>query len=150
MKIYHKLWLSKDVVLKALEMMVNGEYFKGDNVRKFEDDFKSYIGAKYAIATSSGRFAVYQILSSLKIRKNIDEIIIPSYSPWILAKVAIFCGLKPVFVDVDSETNNMDPEDIEKKITKNTKVILMVHLYGVPCKIDEILKLAKKHGIFIR
>ena len=64
MKISHKLWLSKDVVFKAFQMIVNGEYFKGENVKNFEDEFKSYIGTKYAIAASSGRFALYLILNS--------------------------------------------------------------------------------------
>ena len=149
MKISHKLWLSKDVVFKAFQMIVNGEYFKGENVKNFEDEFKSYIGTKYAIAASSGRFALYLILNSLDIKKDIDEIILPSYAPWILGKVSIFCGLKPVFVDIDPETNNMSPKEIEKKISKNTKIILMVHLYGMPCNIEEIVRLAKKYDIVL-
>lgn len=149
MKISNKLWLSKDVVFKAIRMLVNREYFEGENVKNFENEFKSYVGTKYAIATSSGRFALYLILNSLDLNKSVDEIILPSYAPWILVKVAIFCGLKPVFVDIGPNTLNMDPIDIEKKISKNTKIILMVHLFGMPCNIEEISRLAKKHDIFI-
>lgn len=141
---------SRDVVFSSIRRLVSGRNILfGPSIKKFEDEFKKYIGVDYAVAVSSARYGLYLILKSLPIRKGVDEVILPAYMPAIVAKVAVLCGLKPVFVDVDPETLNMDPDEVERKVTKNTRVMIMVHLYGVPCDIDRIVSIARKHNIFL-
>ena len=140
----------KDVVFSSVRRLFSGRnILSGPSIKKFEDELRNYIGVDYAVAVSSARYGLYLILKSLPIRKGVDEVILPAYMPVIVAKVAVLCGLKPVFVDVDPETLNMDPDDVERKITKNTKAIIMVHLYGVPCDIDRIVSIARKHNLFL-
>lgn len=139
----------KNSLIKFLSHLIRGKFFDGPNIAKFENEFKNYIGSKYAVATSSARYALYLVLKNLDISKGKDEVILSAYMPEIVARAATRCGLKPVFVDIDPDTLNIDPAEIEKKITKNTKVIILVHLYGIPCDIEKISKIAKKHNIFL-
>jgi len=149
-KITHRMVPPKDVVFSSIRRLISGgNILSGPSIKKFEDELRKYIGVDYAAAVSSARYGLYLILKSLPIKKGVDEVILPVYMPVIVAKVAMLCGLKPVFVDVDPKTLNMDPDDVERKITKNTRVIIMVHLYGVPCDIDRIVSIAKKHNIFL-
>ncbi|MCD6468507.1 MAG: DegT/DnrJ/EryC1/StrS family aminotransferase [Thermoplasmata archaeon] len=149
-KITYRMVPPKDVVFSSVRRLFSGRnILSGPSIKKFEDELRNYIGVDYAVAVSSARYGLYLILKSLPIRKGVDEVILPAYMPVIVAKVAVLCGLKPVFVDVDPETLNMDPDDVERKITKNTKAIIMVHLYGVPCDIDRIVSIARKHNLFL-
>ena len=150
LKITHRMVSPKKVVFRTIRRLISGrDVFSGPSIKRFEEEFKKYVGVDYAVAVSSARYGLYLILKSLPIREGVDEVILPAYMPVIVAKVAMLCGLKPVFVDVDPETLNMDPDDVERKITKNTKAIIMVHLYGVPCDIDRIVSIARKHNIFL-
>jgi len=115
---------------------------------EFERKFAKYIGVKYAIATSSCTGALHLAFLSLGIKKG-DEVITPD-ATWI-ATIAPACylGAKPVFVDIDHDSWCIDPDKIEKKITKNTKVIIPVHLYGHPAEMEKILNIAKKHKLYV-
>jgi len=147
-KISHRITLSKKNLFTAYKMILSNKIFEGENIKKFEDAFKEYLGIKHAISTSSGRMALYLILKSLDIKEG-DEILIPAYMLPLLPQVSIYCGLKPVFVDIDPHTFNIDPNEIEKKITKNTKAMLIVHIFGVPCDMEKIENIAKKNDIMI-
>lgn len=114
----------------------------------FEKEFAKYIGVKHAIAVGSGRFGMKLILSNLNITDG-DEIIIPAYTLKYLVNILQSIGLKPIVADIDLDTFNIDPDDIEKKISSKTKVIAATHIFGVPCKINEILDIVKKHNIFV-
>jgi perosamine synthetase len=116
--------------------------------KKFEDNFKSYIGAKYCIATSSCTGATHIALKGLNIKKG-DEIILPNITWFSCASVIDYMGAKPVFVDVDVDTFCINPNEIEKKITKKTKAIFIVHLYGAVCNIKKIRAIANKNKILI-
>ena len=115
---------------------------------KFESKFKNFIGSKYSIATSSCTGATHIVLKAINLKKN-DEVILPNITWFSCASVIAYVGAKPVFVDVNPNTFCIDPNEIEKKITKNTKAILMVHLYGAVCDIHKIKKIAKKRKIFL-
>lgn len=121
---------------------------KGEFIKKFEDGFAKYIGIKYATGTCNGTVPIHLALLSLGVKKH-DEIIVPSFTYIASINPITWCGAIPVFADSLSSTLQVDPKDIERKITKNTKGIIVVHLYGHPCDMDEIMKIAKKHNLFV-
>lgn len=117
-------------------------------IKKFEQKFAEYIGVKYAISTSSCTGAMHLALAALDIKPG-DEIIVPE-TTWIAtAAVVTYLGATPVFVDIDKDTWTINPESVKKAITKKTKGIMPVHLYGHPANMDEITKIAKAHGLFV-
>ncbi|MCM8774155.1 MAG: LegC family aminotransferase [Candidatus Omnitrophica bacterium] len=118
----------------------------GDYVPKFEKKFASYLGIKKAVSTQSGTSAIHIALYTLGIGKG-DEVIVPSLTFIATVNPIKYVGATPVFVDVDMDTWNILPSEIEKKITKHTKAILPVHLYGNPCDMSAINKIAKEYNI---
>lgn len=120
----------------------------GPLVSEFEETFAKYLGVKKAVSTQSGTAATHMVLHELGIG-NADEVIVPALTFIATVNPIIYVGAQPVFVDVDMETWNIDPKEIEKAITKKTKAIIPVHLYGNPCNMDEILNLAKDKDIYV-
>lgn len=121
---------------------------KGKFVNEFEEKFSAYCNANYGIFTSNGTTALHLAMLATGIGKG-DEVIIPDFTMISSANAAVYVGAKPVFVDADPITWNINPSKIEEKITKNTKAIMPVHLYGHPCDMDPILKIAKEHSLFV-
>jgi len=121
---------------------------KGAFIEKFEDDFARYCGTRYGISTTSGTTALHLALAALGVSKG-DEVIVPSFTMIATAAAVCYTGATPVLVDCDPLTATMDPEQLKKKITRRTKAIIPVHLYGHPCDMDPIILLARKHGFFI-
>lgn len=120
----------------------------GPNVEKFEKAFARQIGTRYAVAVSSGTAGLHCALIAAGITEG-DEIITTPFSFVASANAILYVGAKPVFVDVDPVTYNMDPALIEKKITKKTRAILVVHIFGQPCDMAPIQRIAKKYGLTI-
>lgn len=148
-----KIPLAKPFLDKAEEKAVikvirSGWITQGPKVIEMEEQFKALTGAKYAIATSSATTALFLALYLLDIGPG-DEVIVPSFTFIATANVIVQTGAKPVFVDIDSKTYDIDPSKIEKKITKRTKAIMPVDQVGLPCDMDAIRKIAKKHKLFI-
>tara|TARA_B100000989_G_scaffold274815_1_gene233898 strand:- start:6095 stop:7156 length:1062 start_codon:yes stop_codon:yes gene_type:complete len=116
----------------------------GPENKKFEMSFKKYIGAKYALSMNSCTSALE---CAIKCIEKKGEIIVPSFT-WVSSANAIInCGCKPVFVDVERETRNIDYRKIEKLISKQTIAIMVVHFSGLPCEMDMILKICKKYNL---
>ncbi|MBP7216490.1 MAG: DegT/DnrJ/EryC1/StrS family aminotransferase [Candidatus Omnitrophica bacterium] len=120
----------------------------GPFVEKFERAFSSYCGARYGITCSSGTAALHLALMSVGVTCG-DEVIIPSFTMVSTANAVAYMGAKPVLVDATKDTFALDPEKIEAKITKKTKAIIAVHLYGHPADMDPILKIARKHKLAV-
>ncbi|MDE1828963.1 MAG: DegT/DnrJ/EryC1/StrS family aminotransferase [Thaumarchaeota archaeon] len=118
----------------------------GKRVQEFENLLTSYTGSRYAIAVNSGTAALQAALYALDI-KNGDEVLIPSFTFVATANAVVSVGAKPVFVDITPRNYTMDPEDLRKKITKKSKAIIPVHLYGNFAYMSEISELAKKHNL---
>jgi len=118
----------------------------GKYVQSFEKSVSSFLNIKYAIAVNSGTAALQAALYALDI-KNGDEVLIPSFTFVATANSVLSTGAKPIFVDVLKENYTMDPDDLQKKITKNTKAIVPVHLYGNVAYLDKISEIAKKFNI---
>ena len=139
----------REDVLKALtETYDSNWYVLGDRLKKFENEFSFYSKIKNTIGVGNGLEAIKISLKALGIKQG-DEIIIPAntYIATVLAVTEI--GAIPVLVEPELNSYNIDPNRIEEKITRNTKAILPVHLYGLPCRMDEILFIAKKHNLFV-
>ena len=119
---------------------------RGPFVEKFENDFANYCRVKYATTVSNGTNAIHLALKALDIKKD-DEIIIPTFTMIATGKAVVYSDAKPVLVDSEPRTWNIDPAKIEEKITKKTKAIMHVHIYGHPCDMDPIMKLADKYNI---
>ncbi len=117
---------------------------------KFENEFANYHDCKFGIFTASGTCALQIALHALKSLHNWkdgDEVLVPAVTFIAVSNIVIQNSLKPVFVDVNSKTYNIDPSQIEKHITKRTRAIIAVHSFGLPAEMDAILKIAKKHKL---
>jgi perosamine synthetase len=121
---------------------------KGKFVDEFEERFASYVGVKHAIAVSSGTAALHLAAASLNLKPG-DEVIMPTFTMIACANAVKYLGAKPIFVDSEFSTWNIDPDKIEEKITDKTKAIMAVHIYGHPADMDAIMKIAKKHGLYV-
>lgn len=135
----------KKAIASVLE---SGMLAQGPKVKEFEEKFSKYIGTKYAIATNNGTTALHLGLLAAGVKQG-DEVITTPFSFIATATAIIFCGAKPVFVDIDPGTFNIDASKIENAITPKTKAIMPVHLYGLPAEMDRIMEIAKKHDLAI-
>lgn len=130
--------------IKAVEkVLLSGWVVQGPKVREFEDLFEKFQGCKYAVATTSATTALHLALLSLGIKKD-DEVIVPAFTHPASANVVMHVGARPVFVDITLPDFNINPLEIEKEMTKRTKAIIPVHLFGLPADMDPIMDMAKK------
>jgi perosamine synthetase len=120
----------------------------GPFVPDFEERFAAYLGVKRAVATQSGTAALHISLYELGIGPG-DEVIVPALTFVATANPVRYLGANPVFVDVDPETWNIDPAEVEKNITKRTKAVIPVHFYGNPCNMREIMRIARKYSLYV-
>jgi Predicted pyridoxal phosphate-dependent enzyme apparently involved in regulation of cell wall biogenesis len=120
----------------------------GSYIEKFESAFAEYCGVKYGVAVCNGTVALHLALTSLGIGSG-DEVIIPDFTMIASAFAVCYTGAKPVFIDADKDTWNIDVRTIEEKITPKTKAIMPVHIFGNMCGMDKIAELADKHNLFI-
>lgn len=120
----------------------------GKYVTAFEEAFAAYCGMKYGVAVCNGTVAIHLALAALGIGKD-DEVIIPSFTMIATAFAVCYVGAKPVFVDADPDTWNIDTSKIEEKITSKTKAIIPVHIFGNPCDMGKIQEIAEKYHLHI-
>jgi UDP-2-acetamido-2-deoxy-ribo-hexuluronate aminotransferase len=141
--------LYKDEINSKIQVNLdNASFINGTDVKELENNLSKYLDVKHAISCSSGTDALLISLMAYDIKEG-DEIITTPFTFAATAEVACILGAKPVFVDIDDLTYNIDPKKIEEKITKKTKGIIPVSLYGQVADMDEINKIAKKHGLFV-
>ncbi|MFZ1080458.1 MAG: DegT/DnrJ/EryC1/StrS family aminotransferase [Candidatus Kryptoniota bacterium] len=137
----------KDEIAGALTRVAESQYFiLGPEVEAFEKSLASYLGCKHAIGVSSGTDALLIALMAIDIKPG-DEVILPTFSFFATAGVVARMNAVPVLTDIDPVTFNMDPDDIEKRITRKTKAIIPVHLYGQSADMDPIMAIAKRHSL---
>jgi len=135
--------------VKAVEKVIeSGWVVQGPKVREFEERIAKFTGSKYAIATTSCTTALHLSLVALGIGPG-DEVIVPSFTFIASTNVVEHQFAKTVFVDIDRQTFNIDPSKIEKAITKKTKAIMPVHLFGLSADMTKIMKIAKRHKLFV-
>ena len=123
-----------------------GELVRGPQIQEFEDWFSRLMGGGYSISASYGRMAFYYILKALELPAG-SEVIFPALTFWVGPEIARTLGLKPVFVDIDPDTFNMDPSLLQTAVSSATRAIVPTHLYGLPCDMDPILSVARRHNL---
>jgi dTDP-4-amino-4,6-dideoxygalactose transaminase len=125
-----------------------GELIEGPEIEQFERAFAARLGSGTAVATSYGRMAFFHILRALDLPAG-SEIVIPALTFWVIPELARRAGLRPVFADVDPATFTLDPAALERAITPATRAVVPTHLYGLPCDMDPIATIARRHGLAI-
>ena len=144
-------FVGKDEISAVTNILKNGALTSaanqgGEYVQAFEKSASLFIKSKYVVAVNSGTAALQAALYALDIKKG-DEVLIPSFTFVATANSVVSTGAKPIFVDILKENYTMDPDDLQKKITKRTKAIMPVHLYGNVAFIDRIAEIAKKYNL---
>ncbi len=137
----------KDEVMRSIEEVLSGMNLNiGPNCRSFEDEFARYCGAEYAVGVGSGTEAIQFALLACGIKEG-DEVITSPHTFFATAEAISCIGAKPVFVDIDPVTYDIDPSGIEEKITKKTRAIVPVHMYGQTAEMGLIANIAQRYGL---
>lgn len=139
----------EDELKEAIRRVFDRSYFvNGEEVARFEEEYASFCGAKYAVGVGSGTDALYLSLKGLGIGPG-DEVITVPFTFVGTAEAIILAGARPVFVDILPDTFNMDPNFLERAISERTAAIIPVHLYGQPADMDPINSVAQRHGLVV-
>jgi dTDP-4-amino-4,6-dideoxygalactose transaminase len=140
--------IKSEVDKAVLEVLDHTRYIIGPEVTRFEEEVAAYCGTKYAVGVASGTDALLIALRACGIKEG-DEVITSTFSFFASAGVISRLGAKPVFVDIEPRTYNLNPELIENAITENTRVIMPVHIFGQCADMDPILEIARKHNLMV-
>lgn len=145
---YGKQTIDQDDIQAVVDVLKSDFLTTGPKIAEFEQTVADYVGAKYAVAISNGTSALHAACFAAGIEPG-DEVITTPLTFAASANCVLYCGGTPVFADVDPKTYNIDPEDIQRKITDRTKAIIAVHLAGQPCDMDAIHSIAREHGLIV-
>ena len=135
-----------DDEMAVLEVLRSGELSINPVVAALEEDYRQWLGVKHALAHNNGTGAIHAALHAFDIEPG-DEVIVPSATWWASVMPVLHMGGVPVFAETETQCLGLDPTDVEKKITSRTKAIVIVHLFGIPSKMNELLAIAKKHNL---
>ncbi len=141
-------YITEDEINEVINTLKSGYLASGPKVKLFEELFAKYLSVKHVITVSNGTIALYLALKALGIGVG-DEVIVPDFTFFATASTVALCGAKPVFTDIELRTYTIDPKEIEKNLSERTKAIIVVHLYGHPARMSEIMKLAKERNIYV-
>lgn len=145
---YGKQWIDDDDIKSVVDVLKGDFLTTGPKVSEFEERLAEYTGAKYAVAYSNGTSALHGACFAAGICEG-DEVITTPITFAASANCALYVGALPVFADICSDTYNIDPSEIENKITSKTKAIIPVDFTGQPCDLDRIMQIAKKHNLIV-
>lgn len=145
---YGKQTIEQDDIQAVVDVLKSDFLTTGPKIAEFEQTVADYVGAKYAVAISNGTSALHAACFAAGIEPG-DEVITTPLTFAASANCVLYCGGTPVFADVDPKTYNIDPEDIQRKITDRTKAIIAVHLAGQPCDMDAIHSIEREHGLIV-
>lgn len=145
---YGKQTIEQDDIQAVVDVLKSDFLTTGPKIAEFEQTVADYVGTKYAVAISNGTSALHAACFAAGIGPG-DEVITTPLTFAASANCVLYCGGTPVFADVDPKTYNIDPEDIQRKITDRTKAIIAVHLAGQPCDMDAIHSIAREHGLIV-
>jgi dTDP-4-amino-4,6-dideoxygalactose transaminase len=145
---FHVPDIAEDEIQAVVETLRSGWLTTGSKVREFEEAFAGYIGCRHAVAVNSGTAALHLALDAVGVNEG-DEVIIPTMTFAATAEVVLYFKAKPVLVDCQPDTLNIDPDQIEKALTAKTKAIIPVHIGGQPCDMERILEIARIHNLAV-
>lgn len=140
--------IGKEIEREVVDVLRSGCYILGPHNKALEEDLAKYVGTKYAVGLNSGTDALHLALRALDIGEG-DEVISVAFTFVATTEAIGIVGAKPVFVDIDPDTFNIDITKLENAITPKTKAIIPVHLYGQPCDMKVIMDVAKRHDLFV-
>lgn len=145
---YGRQTIEEDDIQAVVEVLRSDYLTTGPKIEEFEHAVCEYTGAKYAVAVSNGTAALHAACFAAGIKEG-DEVITTPITFAASSNCVLYCGGTPVFADIDPRTYNIDPKDIERKITNRTRAIIAVHYAGQPCDMDEIHRIAKEHHLIV-
>src|SRR4051794_23375978 len=145
---FHKPSIGEDEVRSVVETLQSGWLTTGRKVKEFEENFAQYLGCSHAVAVNSATAALHLALDAIGIAEG-DEVIVPTMTFAATAEVVTYFKAKPVLVDCKSDTLNIDPDEIERRITPKTRAVIPVDIAGHPCEFDKISDIAKRHNLKI-
>ena len=139
-------YFDEEEIEEIREVLESGWVSQGPKTKEFEDAFAKYVGAKYAVAVTNCTAALHLSLLGIGIEKG-DEVLVADFTHPATGHSVLYCGAKPVFIDVDLRTYNIDPDLIEEKITEKTKAIIPVHTFGQPADMDAVMEIASDYDL---
>jgi UDP-4-amino-4,6-dideoxy-N-acetyl-beta-L-altrosamine transaminase len=145
---YGRQCIDASDIREVIKVLKSDWLTQGPKIKEFEDALCKYTGAKYAVAVSSGTAALHIACLAVGIKRG-DEVITSPITFVASANSILYCGGKPVFADIQKDTVNIDPEEIKKKISPNTKAIIPVHFAGQPCNMSDIKKITKENRLYV-
>ena len=141
-----KPYFDSEEIEEIQKVLDSGWVSQGPKVKEFEDRIAEYLGVKYAIAVTNCTSALHLALLSIGVKEG-DEVLVADYTFPATGHAVLYCRAKPIFVDIDLKTYNINPESIEEKITERTKAIIPVHTFGQPAEMDEIMNIAEDYNL---
>lgn len=145
---YGRQYVDDEDIEEVVKVLKSDFLTTGPVIEEFEKKVADYVGAKYAVAVANGTAALHSACYAANIGKG-DEVITTPITFAASSNCVLYCGAVPVFADIDPKTYNIDPEDIERKITDRTKAIIAVHFTGQPCEMERIHEIADRHGLIV-
>ena len=145
---FHKPYITEDEVSEVLDTVRSGWLTMGPKTFEFEREFCDYLGSKNAVALNSGTSALHLSLKAIGLEPG-DEVILPTMTFTATAEVVCYFNAKPVLVDIERSTCNIDVSAVEKAITSKTRAIMPVHFGGLPCDMDSIMQLAESKNLYV-
>lgn len=145
---FHKPYITSDEINEVIDSMRSGWLTMGPKTVRFEEEFNQYIGSKHSVAVNSCTAALHLALKAIDLKPG-DEVIIPSITFTATGEVVCYFGAKPVIIDVERDTCNMDVKAVEKAITQKTRAIMPVHYAGQPCDMDAIKQIADSYKLIV-
>lgn len=140
--------ISDEEVAAVTEVLRSGELSLHPVTRELEDDYRSWLGVKHVVAYCNGTSAIVAALHGFGLQPG-DEVIVPSATYWASVMPVLWSGAVPIFCELEPEQLGLDPEDVERKISPRTRAMVVVHLWGMPSKMEELTRIAKRHNLKI-
>ncbi len=138
--------ITDEDVAAVTEVLRGGQLSINSVTQALEADYRSFLGVKHALACCNGTSAIFAALNSFGLQPG-DHVVVPSATYWASVMPVLWCGAVPIFCETEPDQLGLDPADVEKRITPRTKAMVIVHLWGMPSKIDELLAIAKRHNL---
>ena len=145
---FHVPEIAEEEIQSVVETLRSGWLTTGPKVKRLEENFADYVGCRHAVAVNSGTAALHLALDALGVKEG-DEVLVPTMTFASTAEVVLYFKARPLLVDCRQDTLNLDPNQIEKKVTPKTKAIIPVHFAGQACEMDQILKIARKYKLHV-
>lgn len=143
---FHVAEIDEEEVAEVTEALRSGWLTTGPRVKRFEQEFAAYVGARHAVALNSGTAALHLALEAIGMGAG-DEVIVPTMTFAATAEVVFYCRARPVLADCRRDTLNLDPAEVERRVTERTRAVIPVHMGGQPCEMQALLALAQRHGL---